>query len=406
MNEQGGKLDLKALDQHIEIKTSEILELKNSRNKYLMSLEEHENNINASCKTLFEKIIEILSIGFIKYDNKYTQIINELKSSILEILNAINVIDEDLKLKNEELFQLKKEFIIKLNILKEKLNVFQNNLIKLAESTYINDYTKTKLTIKLKKTIGENSEYLLHNSIKPSISELIIFIKSPKKWVLSRNSEFVKIEKIREKYFFDLIEPNPLTEKQKDAVLVNENNNLILAGAGSGKTSVIVAKVAYLLNKNIYYPNELLILAFNKNAQVELLERFKEKNLHVKIKTFHSFGLSVIAEAMVQKPDLCPMTESSTNMMKFIKKTIHKLMASMSVFLENFITFVAYFSIPYKSESEFNSLGEYYDYQKSYDMKTLKHKVEVKGVRQGENNLTNSVLSIVPHLKNASEYMI
>ena len=214
----------------------------------------------------------------------------------------------------------------------------------------------------------------------------MVFIQSPEQWVRSRNSAFVKNEKIRETQFFNSIESNPLTEKQKDAVLVNENNNLILAGAGSGKTSVIVAKVAYLLKKNILHPNQLLILAFNKNAQVELSERFNEKGLHVKIKTFHSFGLSVMAEAMGQKPDLCSLTESSANMTQFIKNTIHKLMASMSTFLENFMNFVAYLSIPYKGESEFNSLGEYYDYQKNYDMKTLKHQVEVKGL-QGENDL-------------------
>lgn len=381
-------MNLKALEKHIQIKTSEISELESTRNECLVRIDDHESKITASCKSFFEKIIEILSIGFIKYDKKYTKIINELESRIVEISNTINVIDEDLQLKNEELFNLKEEFNIKLNALKIELEQFQSSLIKLAEFTYINDYTKAKLSMKLKRIIGENFEYLRHNNIKTSISELILFIQSSNAWVLDRNSEFVKNEKIREKQFFDTIESNPLTEKQKDAVLVNENNNLILAGAGSGKTSVIVAKVAYLLNKKILHPNELLILAFNKNAQVELSERFKEKSIHVKIKTFHSFGLSVIAEAMAQKPDLCPMTESSANMTQFIEKTIHNLMASRSIFLEDFINFVAYFSIPYKSESEFNSLGEYYDYQKSYDMKTLKHEVEVKGVHQGGNNLT------------------
>ncbi len=397
MNEQSENLDLKNLEQYIKTKTSEISELESRLNKYLASIEKHERKITASCKTFFEKVIEALSIGFIKYDRKYTEIIHELKTKILEISNTINVVDKDLQLKNEEIFKLKEEFNNKLNTLKLKLEQFQSNLIKLAEFTYINDCTKTKLIIKLNNIVGENSKYILHDNIKSSINELIAFIKSPEEWIFSKNLEFVKNEKIREKQFFDTIESNPLTEKQKDAVLVNENNNLILAGAGSGKTSVIVAKVVYLLKKNILHPNELLILAFNKNAQVELSDRFKEKGLHVKIKTFHSFGLGVIAKAMAQKPNLCSITESQTNMTKFIKDTIHNLMASMSVFLENFLDFVAYLSIPYKSESEFNSLGEYYDYQSSYDMETLKHEVKVKEAHQGENKITLKKETVKSH---------
>jgi len=79
------------------------------------------------------------------------------------------------------------------------------------------------------------------------------------------------------------------------------------------------------------------------------------------------------------------MTESQNNMSKFIKNTIHNLMASKDTFLKNFLTFIAYFKIPYKNESEFETLGDYYDYQKNYDMKSLKHEVEIKG--NGNENL-------------------
>ena len=160
----------------------------------------------------------------------------------------------------------------------------------------------------------DNEKYLPHKDIYPSIKELFDFFQNSCKWVYNKNIKFIANEKIIEKLFFDSIEFNPLTEKQKDAVLINEKNNLILAGAGSGKTSVIVAKVAYLIKKNKLHPNEILILAFNKNAQEELSDRLKEKKLFVKIKTFHSFGLSIISESISQKPDLCPMTESSGNM--------------------------------------------------------------------------------------------
>ena len=250
---------------------------------------------------------------------------------------------------------------------------------------------------RLNLTIENKEKFLIHDKIKPSIVELMVFHGNPTKWVADANKLFVAQEKINEKPFFDTIESKPLTDRQQDAVLINENNNLVLAGAGSGKTSVIVAKVFYLIKKGVLNPGEILILAFNKNAQLELEERFKEKNLKIQIRTFHSFGLSIIGEALGKKPDICPMTESTNNMSKFIKDTIRELMAAMGPFLKYFLEFVAYFSIPYKSESEFNSLGEYYDYQKSHDMKTLKHKVELKGETRGTDLTTLKEETVKSH---------
>jgi len=245
---------------------------------------------------------------------------------------------------------------------------------------------RIELSDKLHRLIQNKEKFLYHDVIKDSIFETIKFHKSSKRWVTINNKLFIKNEKIKEKSFFDTVESNPLTSKQQEAVLVNENNNLILAGAGSGKTSVIVAKVIYLLKKKVLHPNEILILAFNKNAQEELEERLEEKNIHVKVKTFHSFGLSVVAQEFSQKLNLCPTAESQNNMTNFIKDTVRNLMSSNNIFLETFITFIAYFKIPYKNESDFKTRGDYYDYQNSYDMKSLKHEVVEKG--KNNENLT------------------
>ncbi len=42
----------------------------------------------------------------------------------------------------------------------------------------------------------------------------------------------------------------------------DEDATLLLAGAGSGKTSVIVAKAAYLIHRGIRQPDEILLMAF------------------------------------------------------------------------------------------------------------------------------------------------
>ncbi|MBE0515498.1 UvrD-helicase domain-containing protein, partial [Sulfurimonas sp.] len=298
----------------------------------------------------------------------------------------------------KDISKLENEFDIKLELFKNRLTSFQIKILQLAKNQYINDYTRKNLKDEFQGIIELKDEFLTHSKVKNFIPEVIVFSSDDVAWIKNKNNAFVKNEMISEKNFFDTVESKPLTKKQQEAVLVNENNNLILAGAGSGKTSVVVAKVSYLIKKNILHPNEILILAFNKNAQKELEERFEKKGIPVKnntanafglqIDTFHAYGLQIIAQSMARRFDICPMSESPNNMNKFIKDSIFKLLASMGTFLKEFTQFIAYFSIPYKNESEFNSLGKYYDYQKDFDMKTLKHEVEIRSNEQKEKLIT------------------
>jgi DNA helicase-4 len=367
---------------------------------------------------IFEKLIELISFGIINYKQKHLKKLYNIKNKIQKLQNnAIQIkkyiskektailnsqlkqgtINKQIEQTQSKIIKLESEFNKKLELFKNKLLTFQTKIISLSKDKYINDYTKIELINELNNATYNQEEFITHKNISHLINDVILFNNNNKLWIENKNKIFIKNEKINEKIFFDTIESNPLTEKQQEAVLINENNNLILAGAGSGKTSVIVAKVCYLLKKEVLHPNEILILAFNKNAQEELKERFQEQNIDVQIKTFHSFGLSIIAQTILQKLDLCPMTESQNNMTKFIKDTIYKLMSSMGVFLENFIEFTAYFSIPYKNESEFKSLGEYYDYQKNCDMKTFKHKVIEKGKNQGKGLTTLKEETVKSH---------
>ncbi|KZX98847.1 hypothetical protein A3747_12710 [Sulfitobacter sp. HI0076] len=67
----------------------------------------------------------------------------------------------------------------------------------------------------------------------------------------------------------------PLTPEQRLSVAVDEDATLVLAGAGSGKTSVITAKAAYLVKAEIRKPHELRLLAFAKDAATEMSERIE-----------------------------------------------------------------------------------------------------------------------------------
>ena len=99
------------------------------------------------------------------------------------------------------------------------------------------------------------------------------FVHDPRSARSNGIAAFVTAELDRWKDFLDTIESKPLTPEQRLSVIVDEDATLILAGAGSGKTSVIITKAAYLVKAGIRKPEEILLLAFAKNAAVEMSER-------------------------------------------------------------------------------------------------------------------------------------
>ena len=131
------------------------------------------------------------------------------------------------------------------------------------------------------------------------------------------NERILEEELIKRRKFFDTIEKSPLTEEQAHAVVCMDNRVQLLAAAGSGKTSVMISRAAYAVDRGFIAPERILLLAFNKNAATELEERIKDRFSHaginstgVKAATFHSFGLNLIGRATGRKPRLASWLEN------------------------------------------------------------------------------------------------
>ena len=113
------------------------------------------------------------------------------------------------------------------------------------------------------------------------------------------------------KDLLDRVESKPLTQEQARAVVCFDNRVQVVASAGSGKTSTMVAKAAYALHRGLVAPERIVLLAFNKPAAIELkkrasksFERLGMQGVAVEASTFHALGLGIIGKATGEKPDI------------------------------------------------------------------------------------------------------
>ncbi len=113
------------------------------------------------------------------------------------------------------------------------------------------------------------------------------------------NARFVE-RRLQEYDYLFRKAPFPLDNDQRRAVIIDDNHNLVVAGAGSGKTEVLVTRIAYLIERkpDTINPERILALAYQNKAAREMRDRLYERfGSKVKIKTFHSLGKEIVEKA-------------------------------------------------------------------------------------------------------------
>lgn len=131
---------------------------------------------------------------------------------------------------------------------------------------------------------------------------------------LAHNQTFTQAMLEQYSGFFSGIESSPLNPAQARAVVNGERSLLVLAGAGSGKTSVLVARAGWLLTRGEAAPDQILLLAFGRQAAQEMDERIRERlsSDDITARTFHSLALHIIQQGSKKVPAISKLESDSS----------------------------------------------------------------------------------------------
>jgi len=146
-----------------------------------------------------------------------------------------------------------------------------------------------------------NQKYIsnqLFLKIKEQYKEII-----PKEFDINNyNNKILEQDYLKYKDYFDnmykgIDDSIKLDKEQIKAILADEDYSLIIAGAGTGKTTTMVSKVKYLVDIKGVNPKDIVVMSFTKKATEELEKRLLiDFKIPANIVTFHSLGLMHIKE--------------------------------------------------------------------------------------------------------------
>jgi len=234
---------------------------------------------------------------------------------------------------------------------------FSNHLLHDWKNQYETLYKRTK-------NVDHNNAALPQALIK-TIDTFRYYFTTRENLRSDFNKWFVPEELKAFENLFQNVERRCLDEQQRIAIVTDEDNNLVIAGAGSGKTTTIVGKVKYLQIKHRVPPSDILLISFTNKSAASLAERIACDGLEAM--TFHKFGLKVITDCEQVKPSI--FDENQFHIL--LKRHFDELIKN-STYLKNLTSYFLDYLKPPRSQFDFKTQGDYIQFLKDQNFRSYK----------------------------------
>lgn len=196
----------------------------------------------------------------------------------------------------------------------------------------------------------------------PDVKQLLSIKKDIDRLRETHNKEFVTKElEANQTYFDTVLGKYPLDPQQRDSIVKLEDNCLVIASAGSGKTSTILSKAKYMVEKRNIDPSKVLLITFTRKAANELHERMKIEG--ITCCTFHALAYHIIAQVTGQAPSICD-ADVPLNVFKNLILNNPQFLHSVNDYIINQQSLM-------RLEHDYTDAFSYYEDRKKYGIQAL-----------------------------------
>lgn len=178
----------------------------------------------------------------------------------------------------------------------------------------------------------------------------------------AHNRAFIQRELADNRSYFDTVLGDyPLDQQQRDSIVKLEDNCLVIASAGSGKTSTILGKAKYLVERRHIDPSRILLITYTRKAANELHERMNIEG--ITCCTFHALAYKIIGRVTGQAPTFCK-AELSLNV-------FYHLLEHNSDFLHAINNYIINQQSLMGLEHDYDDAFSYFEDRKKYGIQAL-----------------------------------
>ena len=244
-----------------------------------------------------------------------------------------------------------------------------------------------KTCFELKKEIDEFSVLvrLLNPILIKKYKSLSKLSDAVSERIADHNYKIIRILSGKAKTIIGNVEGRQLDKQQMECIVKPVKTHLVIAGAGTGKTTTIVGRVKYLLNSGTCDEKDILVLSFTNASAAEMSERInKETGKDIAASTFHKLGLNIITTVNRITPKV-----TKIQLQKFVRERLAENIKD-----QKYLNLLCRYSLHNhkysRSEFDFTNGSEYDEYLKMNPPVTLKGD-QVKSY--GEMDIANFLFS-------------
>lgn len=217
----------------------------------------------------------------------------------------------------------------------------------------------------------------------PLIQKFMKVYENPMQYLLDMNKEYIENELRACNEMFNDIDGKSLDVNQRNAVVNDDLRQLVVAGAGSGKTLTVAAKVKYLVERKGINPKDILLISFTRKSAKEMEDRIHKLGIDIDSSTFHKYGLSIIRNVNKKMPDI------ADDIGKYIDRYIKEKIYSDNKLAKDFLNLLGTLMLPvFDGEVK---IGDRIEIEQGQNMVTLKEMYEANEKNKRSEELDNEI---------------